>query len=450
MNTLLDRTQGSALDIEIGPNAPLSTIARLSHHARRIKHLDFPKNLWSQILMFSQVDSGSLPLLRTLSMHVITSKFGQLNLLDIPSPSLFSSAVNLKEFTLNTQQAGLLKHFVFPNLTTLKLSAPKMDELNTSHLFNFLKASPTLRTVNLTIDGGMMLGSIPKDMVLVLPNVETFSVFLSNNDLQAYGPVVHISCPRAKCTSISQEIFDKDMVPVLEIFPDSVSLAAIAQQYTTSPVEEVTLEIEDDMSIEFVYSLTFRSSDATVIELSSGVAITVSEGEDFGLSWDVIHLEIFSQACRTIRSHPLLSHIKRLHFEDKTGTLGAHCVIPMAEVVRDLFRSLGPLEELTIRGFDLQIFLSPFLDLPEFQQFQRIFPPVKELTISEKWMVDKQRCADAIVELAKSQYDIGKRFERITIHASEVPTALAERLRQWVNVADCYELLNPLSEEEEF
>ena len=133
-----------------------------------------------------------------------------------------------------------------------------------------------------------------------------------------------------------------------------------------------------------------------------------------------------------------------------TGTFGTDLMIPMANVVQVLFRSLGPLEELVIHGFDLEIFLAPFIVLPEFQRFQRMFPSAKELTILEKWMTDKQRCADAIIELAMSQHNLGKPFERVTFHASEVPTALAERLRRWVNVADCFELPDVWSEEGEF
>jgi hypothetical protein len=59
------------------------------------------------------------------------------------------------------------------------------------------------------------------------------------------------------------------MNPGLEIFP-SVSWNAIVHQYSTSPIEEVTFEIEDDNSSKIAYSLTFKSSDATVITLGFG------------------------------------------------------------------------------------------------------------------------------------------------------------------------------------
>ena len=439
VKTLLKRAKGSALDITINYASP-STTALLSPHARQIKHLNFSQELWSDILMFSKVNSGSLPLLRTLEMRTIESSFSvnQSNVRDAPSSPLFSGAVNLKKFTLDTEQAGLLKHFIFPNLTTFELSAPGMDGLNVSHLFNFLKASPALQRVDIAICGGTMSGSIPEDMILVLPNVKTFFLTIKNNRWQVYELATHISCPYAKHTLLSQEMDDNCMGTGLEVFPNSASWVAIARQYTTSPVEEITLEIEFDMTYPIIYSLTFLSSDTTVINLDFEVVATASGEEDFELRWNETNLEIFSQACRIIRDHPLLSHVKRLYIidMDTIGSLGVDYVIPMANVVLDLFRSLGPLDKLTIHGFDLQVFIAPFIDLPEFKHFQRIFPSVKELEISETWMVNKRRCADAILELAKSQYHLEKPFERMTINASKVSKTLAERLRQWVNPAD--------------
>ena len=246
---------------------------------------------------------------------------------------------------------------------------------------------------------------------------------------------MHISCPRAKHTLLAQEICDDDMAIGLELFPNSALWKAINNQYTTIPVEEVTLKIEDDFSV-VAYSLDFRSSDATVISL--GFEVTRALGfavEPLLLTSERMTLEIFSQACRTIRDLPLLSHLKGLHIEGNAGALDLNCV----DVVGDLFRSLGPLDELTIDGFDIHIFLAPYIDLPEFQHFQRVFPSVKELTITER-ADDEERCPGAIVELAKSQHELGKPFERVTFHANWLPAALAERLRQWVSVADCHEL----------
>ena len=287
-----------------------------------------------------------------------------------------------------------------------------------------------------------MPGSISQDMAVVLPNVETFSLLVhDNNDnaYQVYEPTVHISCPRAKYVSLTQERCGGDMTANPEIFPDSVSWRAIARKYLTSPVEEVTLGIEGLLLRSLIaYSLAFHSSDAAVIKF--GFEADGSSGEAWGLSYEEMHLEIFSQACRTIRDHPLLSHVKRFHIKDKTGTLGTNHAMPMAEVVRDLFGSLGPLDELTIDGFRLQIFLAPFIDLPEFQHFQRTFIPVKKLTISRLGMVDEQLCTDAMVELARSQHELGKPFEHVRVRARRVPTAMVERLREWVSAVDFHQL----------
>ena len=220
------------------------------------------------------------------------------------------------------------------------------------------------------IEGGTMLGGISQSVAVILPNVETFSLLVhvhNNNDnaYQVYEPAVHILCPRATYVSLTQERYRGDMTANPEIFPDSDSWRAIARQYSTSSVEEVALETEgDQLEALITYSLTFRSSDATVIKF--GFEVTDISGKGWGLSYEEMHLKIFSQACRIIRDHPLLSHVKRFHINDKTGTLGTDHAMPMAEVVRDLFGSLGPLDELIINSFHLQVFLAPFIDLLEF------------------------------------------------------------------------------------
>ena len=445
VETLLERAQGSELCVVTSHDLPLGTITLLSPHTRKIKHLNFSFNYWTDILKFPQVVSGPLPLLRTLKIYIVGlhDTREQPNILTGPPSPLFSSAVNLEKLVLDLKEGGSLNHFVFPKLTTLKLSASTL-----SNLFDFLKASPTLQTVEVTIDGGTMEGRIPGGTALVLPNVKTFSLSIRDSPWVVYVPAAHISCPRAKYTSLKQGIRSRNMTPNSEIFPNPVPWVAIVRQYTTGPVEEVTLVIEDIRLMSLItYSLTFRSSDAAVITLGFDATETWVGGGQLELSRGEMHLEIFSQACRTIRGHPLLSHVKRLHLEDKTGILGADNVIPMAGVVRDLFRALGPLDELGVYGFDLQIFLAPFIDLPGFQHFQPIFPPVKELTISE-WMPDEPRYTDAIVELAKSQHDLGKPFERVTFRANEIPMALVEGLKQWVNVVDCHELIGVLPEDE--
>jgi hypothetical protein len=278
----------------------------------------------------------------------------------------------------------------------------------------------------------MAPGSIPQEMV-VLPNVETFSLSVhGEEDMQVYEPAVQISCPRAKYTSLTQIKFDNGVTHDLEAFPGSVSLEAIVRQYSTSPVEQVMLEIRNDKFMTVTtYSLTFQSSDTTVIRLGFELGKSCGDEEEFSFSHEATNFEIFSQACRTIRDHPLLSHVKRLHIVDRTGSFGADRPQDIAEVVRELFSSLGPLDELVIHGCNLQIFL------PEFGCFERALPPVKELTILELRVPDGQWYMNAIVELAELQHGLGKPFKRVTVCGSGIPGGLADKLRQWVSAADC-------------
>jgi hypothetical protein len=435
VTTLLERAKGSALEVITDYHVPHSTATLLSPHAQQIRHLEFQFNCWTDVFTFSRVNSGPLPLLRTLRIRTNGGchqhgKFGESV---VPPLPLLSGAVNLEEFFFNFDSdfdwAAPLGHFAFPKLTTLQLTASSFGGFNTSDLFTFLKASPMLQTVKVEIDGIMEPEDIPREVV-VLPNIETFSL-LAGSDV--YYPAACISCPRAKHTTLINVVFD-DVTP--EIFPTTVSWNAIVRQYTTSPVEEVTFEITDrQLRTVVTYSLTFQSSDATVLNLVSEVIDTGAEVFPLG----EINLQIFSQACSTICGHPLFSHVKRLHIKDKTGTLGVGFVPPLVDVVGELFRRLGPLDEFTIHGCDLQIFLAPFINLPEFQYFVRVFPYVKNLTISEARMVDQQRCMDGLVELVKSQYEAGKPFERVTVCTGGIP--LAKRLVQWVGAVDCGELL---------
>jgi hypothetical protein len=385
----------------------------------------------------SEAISGPLPLLRTLKirMNYYTS-----NMLTAPPLPLFSGAANLEEFDFKLDWNEPLNCFIFPNLTTFKLTTDTAASFNASDLFNFLKASPMLRTVEASINGGLMLENIPREMT-VLPNVETFSLHVHDHNLQVYHPAVHISCPRAKYTSLTQNLFDVHITHLLEAFPDAVLWEAIIRQYTASPVEQVTLEIGDDGFHTFIeYFLTFQSSDATAIRLGFEFGNSGEADEHIVFSREETSFKIFSQACQTIRSHPLLSHVKRLHIRDRTGTFGVDRPVDISEVVGGLFRSLGPLEKLTIHGCDLRVFLAPHLPEFESESTEPVFPSVKELIISKPWMVDKQRCMDAIVELAKSQHELDKPFDLVAVRARGIPVGLEDRLEQWVGAAECYEM----------
>ena len=437
VTTLLERAKGSALEIFTDHRASLDTIPLFSSYARQIRRLEFRFNCLTEVSIFSEANSGPLPLLRTLKIYLseFRNPHGLPNIFTSPSLPLFSGAVNLKEFALTSNQAGLLNRFVFPNLTLLTLDTLRVDGLDASHLFDFLKASPMLRMVDVKVGGGIRLGNIPRDMVVVLPNVEFFSLLVRNNAHRLYETVAHISCPNARYTCLTLDRCEVDMATGLEIFPDPILWKEIARQYGSSLVEEVMFQM-----VFTGYTLTFQSSDATVIELSFEITEARSGEAGPNLAWGDVYFEMFSQACSTIRSHPILSHIKRLDIEDNTGLWGDAYAVPAASEIRDLFKCLGPLDELIFYGQDPQIFLSPFVDLPEFRHLERVFPPVKKLEVSGRWEAHRERCMEAVVELAKSQHKLGIPFEHVTVRAREVPTDMTERLREWVSAADCFEL----------
>lgn len=428
MTTLLERAKGSPLDVVLDRNSPSNTITLLPPHARQFKHLTFSGNLWSQISAFSQVISGPLPLLRTLKISVRPS-YGLNSQYNEFPPLLFSGAVNLEEFDFEPWSTGSLKNFLFQNLTTFKLSTAPMVDFNASDLFNFLKASPMLQTVEVVFGCEVVLESDPGELV-VLPNVKTFSLSVDGTVQQVYEPAARISCPHATSTLLEQRIFDDHLSHGMEIFPNPVSCKAIVHQYSTSSAEEVTLKIGGhEFMTDVTYSLTFKSSDAAVIRFGLQLGKSGEDHEDLPMSLERMDLEIFTQGCRTIQSHPLLSHIKRLHIKgESTYFSGTHMVYMLWE----LLGSMGPLDELAFHGFDLEELL------PEFGSAGRVCPPVKKLTISEEWMFDEERCADVLVRFAQLQHELEKPFERVTIYARDFPAVVAERLRQWVGAVDYY------------
>ena len=441
MTVLLKRAKGSTLDIVIKYSAHPGTMALLSPLTRQISSLSLSIFFWKDVLEFSEVTSAPLPLLRTLEIRITypDGHHDEPNMPTAPLLPLFNGAVNLEEFIFQPKWSASFNHFAFPTLTTLKLLILPMNRWIAQELFDFLKASPTLLTVKIRVEEGGIPENIPREMVVVLPNVETLSLNVDGNGLQAYELAVHISCPRAKYTSLTQDIGESKMSSNLKSFPDPVSWEAISSQYTTSPVEEVTFETYDDqLPTIFAYSLTFKSSDATAVRL--GFRVTESGTEEEDLEWSHLHeamnCETFSRACRAIRDHPQLSHLKRLHLKDRFEFFGifGDYTEEMANMLWELFRWVGPLDELVIHAWDPEMFV------PGIENVDRVLPAVRELRISDIRMVDEERCADGIVELARSQHELEKPFERVTVSGWGVPAVMAGQLRRWVNEVDCYEL----------
>ena len=309
MRTLLERARGSPLDVVTNRNVPDGTITLLSSHTQQIRSLNFTHNYWTDIQRFSDVSSGPLPLLRTLKIDVVVGSANQPNIMTSPSLPLFSNAINLEKFVLHSQKSLFLNHFVFPNLTTFKLSTePGWYTLRALSLLDFLEASPTLRKVKMEITAMILLEGVARRGVVVLPNVQTFSL-LMHDDEPAYELVAHISCPSASNTSLTHEKNFDDIPTDQDVryaFPTATSWDAIVRQYTTSPVEEISLEIVADLL--FTCTLTFQSSNATTIQLE----LLVGDGEDSDLSQEEVVQGAFYQATRAIRDYPLLHNAKHL------------------------------------------------------------------------------------------------------------------------------------------
>ena len=291
----------------------------------------------------------------------------------------------------------------------------------------------------MTFDGRIALESVPRGTVTVLPNVETLSLCVGSNS-EVYEVAARMTCPCAKNTSLIYYTSDENYAPDLEIFPTPALWSAISCQYARSPVEEVTLEIKPDhYGSTISCSLTSQSSDTTTVRLCFRV---YDSGEDgVHVPFEEMDKELFSRACSAAQGHPSLSHIKRLHIKHRAAFSYSDLTLRMLDDVGKLFGLMGPLDELTIHGCDLRIFLGSFLDLMDLGDFEiPSFPFIKKLTISHPSMeIDEEEYLGAIVDLAESQHEKGIPFERVTVRAESLTTDMAERLREWVDVVECYE-----------
>jgi hypothetical protein len=438
VKTLLERAKGSVLDITVGGVDPACAVALLLPHAQQIRFLDFACDDWIDIIQrFSGVNSGPLPLLTTLKITAVDDvTLEEPDDMTSPSPSLslFSHAVNLNEFFLHSDGSLSLRHFRFPNLTTFELSAVPGEDFRASQLLDFLEASPMLRTVDMNIITDIVLEGVPRERVVVLPNVETFRLVMSKSG-PGYEIAAHISCPSARHASFMYETHTNGTI-FRGIFPSSISWNAIVRQYAGSSVEGVTLEMRIGSDYAITCSLAFRSSDATTTRLDFKVAASDGYDSDF----PGLYCEAFSQASRTIRDHPLLANIKRLCFNHSYYSFDYTRRRRIANEVGQLFKCVGPLEELTLNGCDLRSYLIPFLDRPEPYDIEQpvAFPAVKKLTISHPAPISQGECGRTIVKLAKSQHALGVPFD-VTVRMSRLPQTIVEDLRPWVEAVDCYE-----------
>ena len=435
MKTLLERAKGSSLDVSIDPDVPVDTITLLSPHVQRVWRLDFERDYWKGIRKFSELNPGPLPLLRTLELSSYEPIDHIQPVMTTPPQSpLFTNAVNVKEFAFNSRRFQFLNHFIYPTLTTFTLWTAEVPRSRASDLFSFLGASPMLRTVEICTNTGIALDDIRQDMVVALPNVETFQ--LLGNSKNIYDVAAHISCPSARDVSLIYQILDLDMLPGRELLPTSVPWDTIIHQYTRGiSVEEVALELRP---LYDHCSLTFRSTDTSAIRLGFELVPVSDEGNEPEIDFAEIDSEFYSQGFRVIQSHPLLPNAKRLHI--RSGYPGFYVLEmePFATEIGKVFGRLRSLDELTIGGRDMRPYHAAFDSLDDSGKLVA-FPPIKHLTILRPWAEGaEEECADAIVGMVKSQHTRGQPFERVTIRADNLPVTMAERLRRWANVVDCF------------
>ena len=446
MKTLLERAKASTLDIISGYECPVGVIALFPPHTIQIRTLNFGYNHWTEIQRFSEVNSGPLPLLRALTINAIDEfSLHRPNTMTPPTLPLFSNAVNLKEFVLHSERSPFLSHFVLPNLTAFELSVtPTGDGFRVSELLDFLEASPMLRTVHMKVIANILLEGVPRERIVLLQDVETFSLVV-NDGGPGYEIAARISCPSVRLTSFMHERDAGDIIP-REVLPDPVSWNAIARQYTRSPVEEISLSINADSETLIECFLTFQFRDKTVLKFHYRVA--AGEEDDFMPQMPLVqlHYEVFSQASRTIKDHPLVANVKRIHINHWFIVSGSNEYPRIADEARQLFKSVGPLEELTITLSDLYLYLGPPVDSPESHNTQQpvVLPQIKELNISHPLQsYNDNKRIEAIVGAVKSHHALGIPFERVIVRMENLPMASAERLRQWVGAVDCYEEKTP-------
>ena len=444
METLLGRAKGTALDVFVGDSAPSSAVQPLSTRTNQIRCLNFSGSEWESIQEFLEVLSGPLSLLHTLTIDQVSGEpFAEFfDSGPPPSQPLFNNAVNLKNlrFYSNSAWSPSFTSFFFPNLVSFDFWAISPMDFCASQLLSFLEASPMLRTVHMAILSDVSFQGVPQEKIVLLPNVQNFDLIISDGG-SGYEVPAHISCPSAKITSLMLKKDIEDTIPG-EVFPTGASWNAIVCQYTRNPVEDVTVEIKTTLTTTSS-KLTFWSAGGTAVELCFKATYNEPCGywvEVYPPS-QVMNNEILSQTIRTIETHPEVANIKRLHvcffpqFLDNADEIWR--LLGIASEVERLFRSVGPLDELTIYDCDLRPYLRSFLTLEDDIRGSVTFPPTKELTISHPRNVSNEECV-AIVELAKSQHGVGTPFERVVFRGERMFPGMVEGLRPWVGSVEYF------------
>ena len=418
VKTLLERAKGSPLSILASGSGPVDTLMLLAPHAKQIAELEFTNNRWVDVQRFSEINSGPLPLLRALTINFVEgNNWNSSDVLTSSSRPLFNEAVGLKELRLHSKEPLSLSHFIFPNLTSFELSVTSEEQFRGSQLLDFLEASPTLQAVRVKIVMILSLEGIPWERVVVLQHVESLCLTASESG-PCYELANHISCPSVKNTSftyLGEGGPYED--PPLETFPASDSLGATIRQYTRSPIEEVRLDMTGQ-GYFIACSLTFRSVDTTSITFCFRVDDETPES---------FSCDVFSKACIAIRDLSLLANVKYFHIYGLD--LDEEPVMQTSHDLGGVLKSLGPLEELTIRHCDMRPFFSHYPAIV-------VYPPIKVLTLTDSRDTLEGDTARGLVKLAKAQHELGVSFERVTVRSYGFLAGVEEMLGPWVGAVD--------------
>lgn len=427
------------LDISGDPEGFSGIWSVLASHTEQIRCLNFVCWGWLDIQKAANIMSRPLPLLHTLTINDSYEDPPLGETVTHPPLPLFSNATNLKELRLYSKSSlsPLLGQFTFPNLVSFYFSAMPLEDFLTSQLLDFLEASPMLQIVQMAITTFRSFEDIPQERVVVLPSVKSFALIMGDyKRVNGYDVAAHISCPSVRHTSFVHEGgHDWDALPG-DIFPDPVDWSAVVSRYMRRPIEEVELKIETNTRLSC--KLTFRPSDASIVEFSF---ITPDIYDNQVECWAPplgLHSEVFTQAARTIRDHPQVKNIKRLHIYPGSRIWSPDLVKDIASQVRQLFESLDHLDEFFIYHGDLR----PFFycnDSNKNAEEQAVFPPTKELTISHPLLLSDEQLSD-VATIAESQRAMGKPFGRVVIRGLALPAEVRDRLKQCVDgVKNVYE-----------
>ena len=430
--TFLERAKGCTLGLTVGSEVPDDILALFSSRTERITCLSFVGREWADIERFLEINPGPLPLLHTLEISPAEEGLEDPDLPDVlPSP-FFASAVNLRVFGFHpvSDWSLFLHHFFFPNLVSFDFSGTEEHPSHGLGLLDFLESSPMLRTVRMDINPYLSTITIPWDRDIILPNLEEFTLIMTDYPLDGYELAARISCPVASHTSFTYR-HARDATPT-DIFPDPIKWNAIVHQYTKNPVEEIVLEMRT-LPVTSC-QIIFRSTDKTVIDLCFEVTANPEEATPLTA---VAYHRVFAEATRVIQDHPQLVDVKRLSIcHDFLCNYDAR-IHHIADEVGPLFGSVDALGALTIYCCDLRPYLHSFTNIPVTYIRPVVFPPTEELAIVHPFGLSDDQLKTAVVGLAKSQHELGVPFERVKIQRERIPEGMEEELKLWVDSVEC-------------